>query len=128
MKSSTKIAAGVLVIAAALFVMFKITGNVSAEPSIYDSFAKCTSDSGAVMYGAYWCPHCENQKEIFGSSFKYVNYIECDPRGNNAKPELCEQAEIQGYPTWIFSNGEKRSGEMPLRTLASLTGCTLPES
>jgi len=78
------------------------------------------------MYGAYWCPHCANQKASFGKSFKNVNYIECDARGDNAQPELCQAASIQGYPTWIFPDSTRQSGEVPLRTLAVKSGCTLP--
>ena len=29
------------------------------------------------MYGAYWCPHCQAQKKVFGESFQYVPYVEC---------------------------------------------------
>ena len=42
-----------------------------------DDFAKCLTQKSVVMYGAYWCPHCQAQKKLFGSSFKYVNYVEC---------------------------------------------------
>ncbi len=126
MKSSTKwiLVAAVLLVAA--FAVFRMTGNAVAGPGEYDEFAQCLTDSGAKMYGAYWCPHCANQKKLFGSSFSFVDYIECDPRGDNANPAACEAAGIQGYPTWIFGDGTVRSGELPLRTLASISGCTLP--
>ena len=29
----------------------------------YDAFARCLSDRGVKMYGAWWCPHCKEQKE-----------------------------------------------------------------
>src|SRR5579885_3423480 len=45
--------------------------------SRYDAFAKCLTTKQAKMYGAFWCPHCAEQKEMFGSSFKYAPYIEC---------------------------------------------------
>src|ERR1700756_4791741 len=48
----------------------------------YDDFARCISAKGAKMYGAFWCPHCEEQKEQFGSSFQYVNYVECGVKGD----------------------------------------------
>jgi glutaredoxin len=71
------------------------------------------------MYGAEWCGHCKQQKEMFGESFKYVNYVEC--------PEnqvLCEQMGITGYPTWII-NGVHKEGAQSIEELSSLTGCPL---
>jgi hypothetical protein len=91
----------------------------------YDDFAKCLTEKGATIYKAYWCGHCNNQKAMFGDSFKYINSVECDPKGDNAKPELCTQNNIRGYPTWII-NGTHYEGEQSLQTLSSLTGCSLP--
>lgn len=67
----------------------------------YDSLAKCLSDKGVKMYGAYWCPHCQNQKKAFGDSFKYINYIECAD-GQNGQTQICKDNGITGYPTWEF--------------------------
>ena len=125
MKTST-ITIGVI-IAIALIVAIFYSTRAPAEPGIYDALAQCITDSGAKMYGAYWCPHCINQKELFGPSFDKITYIECDARGDNADPKACEEAGVEGYPTWIFGDGTRRSGEVPLRTLASLTGCSMPE-
>ena len=75
----------------------------------------------AKMYGAYWCPACTKQKELFGNAFKSVQYIECDARGTNPKPELCKQANIRAYPTWEI-NGKKYEGVFPLSALAQLSG------
>ena len=36
---------------------------------------------GAQMFGAYWCPHCQEQKKKFGDAFSAVDYVECDPGG-----------------------------------------------
>lgn len=77
---------------------------------------------GAKMYGAYWCPHCHQQKQLFGQeAIRFINYIECDPKGNNAQPELCRAANIQGYPTWEI-NGEFYPGTQSLEELAELSG------
>ena len=61
-----------------------------------DAFAKCLTTKGLTMYGAEWCPHCKEEKALFGDSFKYVNYVEC-PQNT----DLCLAKGIQGYPTWI---------------------------
>lgn len=76
----------------------------------------------AKMYGAYWCPHCTHQKDMFGqSAIQYVNYVECDPRGANAKPSLCKAAKVTGYPTWEI-NGKQYVGVQSLGELAKLSG------
>ena len=28
-------------------------------PGKYDTFASCIKESGALFYGAFWCPHCQ---------------------------------------------------------------------
>jgi hypothetical protein len=116
----------VLVIVVAAYYISTVTGLfVSTQPEgQYDNFTKCLTDEGATLYGAYWCSHCQNQKKIFGTSVKYINYVECDPRGDNAKPEVCAQNNISGYPTWII-NGTSYEGEQSLQELSSLTGCPL---
>ena len=85
----------------------------------YDSFAKCLTEKGAVMYGAYWCGHCKEQKEMFGDSFKYINYVEC-----TEKKQICEDAGIGGYPTWII-DGKSHEGVQPLSKLAGISQCKL---
>lgn len=76
---------------------------------------------GAKMYGAYWCPHCTRQKEIFGAAFQAIDYVECDPRGENPRPNLCKEAEIKGYPTWTV-NGKSLIGVQSLEELAKASG------
>jgi hypothetical protein len=78
------------------------------------------------MYGAYWCPNCQRQKLEFGNSFQHVNYIECaegDPEGK-ARPDLCLEKGITGYPTWIYQ-GQRYVGVQSLKRLSEITGCPL---
>lgn len=98
----------------------------SQGSSKYDSFAQCITDSGAKMYGAYWCPHCQAQKKIFGSSWDNINYIECATPGSNQQTTACNAAGIKSYPTWIFGDEKQLSGELSLQQLATFTGCQLP--
>ena len=127
MKKSTKVYVfvGAIFLLAGGIYLFK--GENSVEPGKYDDFAKCLSEKGVKMYGAYWCSHCLNQKKMFGSSWKYVNYIECDPRGDDSDPEACKAAGVNGFPTWIFQDGTKNEGEISLRELSLKTDCVLPE-
>ena len=76
----------------------------------------------AKMYGAYWCPHCHTQQELFGKqAFTAITYIECDPRGKDAQPDLCKAAKIQAYPTWEI-RGKYYTGRQSLEKLALLSG------
>jgi glutaredoxin len=81
--------------------------------------------SGAQMYGAYWCPHCHRQKDLFGAAAARVPYVECDRNGTNAQPDLCEAKGIKGYPTWEI-NGQLYEGVKPLGKLAQLSGFEAP--
>lgn len=92
-----------------------------------DAFAQCIASRGAKMYGLYWCPHCEDQKEIFGSAFQYVPYIECGIKGQaRGEVEGCKQAGVKNFPTWEFAGGERKEGTLSLQALSDRTGCSLP--
>jgi len=93
----------------------------AADSAPLEAFARCLTDKGAVMYGAYWCSHCQNEKKAFGKSFEFINYVEC-----TEKPDLCTAASIAGYPTWIFPDGRRLEGEQGLKRLAEASGCALP--
>ncbi len=92
----------------------------------YDDFAKCLSSKQAKMYGAYWCPHCAEQKEEFGRSFRYVNYVECATPGSREMTAACKTAGVQHFPTWQFGAGPLVEGKFPLAELSDKTGCSLP--
>jgi hypothetical protein len=94
--------------------------------STLDTFAQCLKSKGARMYGAWWCPHCAEQKEMFGFAFQYVNYVECSPEGQKIINDTCKQAGIKNFPTWQFGDGSRKEGTEPLAMLADKTGCRLP--
>jgi hypothetical protein len=119
------IAVLVIAVAAIAVGVLAFTGNSVNTDGKYDEFAQCLTTSGTKMYGAYWCPHCSDQKEAFGSSWQYVNYVECsNPDGSQT--DVCVQAGIRSYPTWEFPDGSRQSGFLSFETLASKTGCELP--
>ncbi|MDO8565332.1 MAG: hypothetical protein Q7R67_01810 [bacterium] len=91
-----------------------------------DSFATCIKDSGATFYGAFWCPHCQNQKAMFGSSAKLLPYVECSTPDGNSQLPICKDAGVTGYPTWKFPDGTVLSGEVSLEKLSELTSCQIP--
>ena len=111
------------------FALGKITGGaVSVDASSADQFAKCLSEKNVKMYGAYWCPHCVNNKEMFGNGGKILVdlgiYVECDSGGENPQPDVCFEKGVEGYPTWEINN-KLYSGEMSLDKIAGLSGCAL---
>ena len=85
-------------------------------------------EKGAKMYGAFWCSHCEDQKEIFGNGAE-IPYVECFPDGWERGRELatsCKAVEITGFPTWILPDGTRIEGERELAELAKATGFRAP--
>ena len=94
----------------------------------YDNFARCLNARGVKMYGAYWCPHCQEQKEKFAKSFEYVNYVECGVMGDlHAQSQVCKDDNVKHYPTWQFPpTGERVERVFDLGELSERTGCTLP--
>lgn len=95
------------------------------QPGIYDEFAACLEEQGAVFYGAFWCPHCSDQKAMFGRSVKYLPYEECS-NADRSMTETCQAEGIESYPTWKFANGDVITGTQSLEVLAEQTGCVLP--
>lgn len=86
------------------------------------ALAKHLTSIGAKMYGAYWCPHCHDQKQLFGQqAWREVTYVECASDGQNAQPDVCAAQGIEGYPTWEV-NGKKLSGTQTLQQLAEASG------
>ena len=86
------------------------------------ALAEHLTATGAVMYSAYWCPHCHEQKEDFGQeAAEKLTVVECAPDGQNSQRSLCESKKIEAFPTWEI-NGQLDSGVKPLKTLARLSG------
>lgn len=126
-KPSLALVAGVattlVVIGGIAFLAFR----AESAPGKYDTFAQCLKEKGAVFYGAFWCPHCQAQKKAFGSSAKYLSYTECSTADGKAMLQVCKDKNIEGYPTWIFADGSRESGEVSMERLAEKTSCTLPQ-
>lgn len=94
------------------------------------ALARHLREIGAKEYGAYWCPHCHDQKMLFGKEAgALIDYIECDPRGQNSRAQLCQAAaaNVKGFPTWEIK-GQFYSGTQSLEKLADLSGYTGPRN
>jgi uncharacterized membrane protein/glutaredoxin len=111
------------------FLHLNYIGLVGKPPAVEDpvlrALAVHLASTGAKMYGADWCPHCQDQKAMFGPAAKRLPYIECSiGRQGSGQTAECRNAGITTYPTWEI--GGKRFVEVlsPLR-LAELTGFDL---
>ena len=91
-----------------------------------DVYAKCLTAKKAKMYGLFWCPHCSEQKDMFGSAFQYINYVECGVPGTHQETEECKSAGIKHFPTWEFANASRQEGVLQLDALSKQTGCPVP--
>jgi thiol-disulfide isomerase/thioredoxin len=97
-KNTLSFAAIIVVIIVLIIVGRKMPGQ-------YDAFAQCLEEEGAVFYGAFWCPNCQDQKEDFGNSEKKLPYVECSTPSGKDQTQECSDIGIEAYPTWMFSKG-----------------------
>lgn len=97
------------------------------RPGKYDQFAQCIADSGTKFYGAWWCPHCQSQKALFGRSSKLLPYIECQSKSRDTY-QVCIDAAVEKFPTWTFVDGTRELGELTFDELNTKTGCQLSEA
>jgi hypothetical protein len=92
----------------------------------YDGFAQCLAAKQAKMYGLYYCPHCLDQKEMFGDAFHYVPYVECAVKGTSEEAAECKIAGVKLFPSWQFGTEKPHEGVLSLEALSDKTGCSLP--
>ncbi len=90
----------------------------------YDELASCMSQKGVKFYGAFWCPHCAEQKKLFGASSKLLPYVECSTADTQGQTEACIAAKIESYPTWEFADGSRKSAVLAPAQLAEFSSCT----
>ncbi len=115
MLSSTLLASTASTETTKIFSPPSVTTESSKEAMV---LAKQLNGLNAKMYGAYWCSHCYEQKEVFGKEAfsKYLEYVECSKDGVNSQAPLCKAKELPGYPTWEI-NGKLYPGQQELDEL-----------
>jgi len=118
-----KSAGGALVIVLALHLHYAGYWGKTAGPEDpwIRGLAEHLTKTNAKFYGAGWCPHCKEQKEMFGSSVKRVPYVECSPGGpGTPQAAVCTAAGVESYPTWTI-NGQRYVGTQSLENLAQFS-------
>ncbi len=109
-------------IIAGIVIMNLLRSEPKVTPPGALELAQCLTEKGVKFYGASWCSHCQDQKDLFGEAAKKLPYVECAVGNQQAK--ACTDAGIEGYPTWKNSAGEKKSGVFEFDELAKFSGCT----
>ncbi|HEY9741737.1 MAG TPA: vitamin K epoxide reductase family protein [Coleofasciculaceae cyanobacterium] len=94
--------------------------TTSGEAEI--ALARHLKQVGAKSYMAYWCPHCYEQKQLFGKeAVSELDAVECAGDAKKGQPQVCKDAGVQAFPSWKI-NGQLTSGIKTLEELADLTG------
>jgi uncharacterized membrane protein len=114
------VAAGIIA-----FLHLNYIGVVGRPPAVEDPVLRALAvhleATGAKMYGAEWCPHCQDQKAMFGPAASRLPYIECAVGRQGGQTAECRSAGITTYPTWEI--GGKRYPEvLSTLRLAELSG------
>ncbi|MEM0360829.1 MAG: hypothetical protein QXK06_05865 [Candidatus Diapherotrites archaeon] len=116
-----KKAAMLLAIAAITIIVLAwiaLTNHQKPSNGVSEEFAKCLSEKGFVMAGTMQCHACQAQKELFGKSFEFIKFKDCE------KEWLwCEQNQILQYPTWVLPDGSKSIGVKTIASLSEMSGC-----
>ena len=91
------------------------------------AFAKALADSGTSFFGAFWCPHCLEQKNLFQDGAKFLPYVEVT-NPDRTPNSIATSEGITQYPTWEFPDGSRLTGVQTLQTLSQRSGVAIPQS
>jgi uncharacterized membrane protein len=123
---------GLIAVAVVVVMHMHYSGTFSAavgpESPYLKGLAEHLDDTGAKFYGAYWCPHCQQQKRMFEASVDRLPYVECSPGGRGTPSSaVCNAAGVRDYPTWVIG-GKRYPGIQSPRRLAELARYKPPAS
>jgi len=94
---------------------------------------KALSARKAIMFGTYWCPFCNQERQALGRDLfsdsaggsekgkAAVRYVECDERGQSAQAALCSAVGVSSFPTWAVAV-EASEGELPFELVEGALG------
>lgn len=120
--AQTSVAA--LIIVGAMHLHYSGVFNPAAGPEdpYLKGLATHLAEEEAVFYGTFWCPACQEQKDLFEASAKLLPYVECTPGGRGTPQAAeCRTNAIESYPTWIIG-GRTYKGLLKPDQLAALSG------
>ncbi len=109
MKKTIPLLLALIIIAGVIIIL---TTKKSSAPQTVDpveTFAQCIKDSGSTFFGAFWCPHCNNQKALFGKkAAKMLPYQECST-ADRKQNSICRRSLII-LPARFFSRSATSCG------------------
>ncbi len=105
--------------------------GTSTTPTLGEALAASTPEQkalsahlrakGAIFYGAWWCPACFQQKNLFGKEGgNRLPYVECDKTDDGRA--VCMAAKIRAFPTWDLAGKERREGVQTIEELKIWSG------
>lgn len=105
--------------------------SVTVDGITYDNvdmkaLAKAIADSGAIFFGADWCPHCTRQKGLFGEGYNDLPFVEVT-NPNHTLNQIGIDNNITQLPTWVFADGTRVVGVLEIEELLDYTGVTIPQ-
>lgn len=93
----------------------------------YDAFAQCLAEKEIKVYVSYTCIICQKTSEMFGSSYRFIEQVECNPKAQVNQADVCKEIGIYTTPTWIIHKGdipvEAHSGFLNIPALEAFSGC-----
>jgi len=125
MKVSKNKAWGIILVILVLVIIITL-GSINYSQKSTEKlilFAKCLKENKIKFYGSLECSHCEDQKKMFKTAFKYLDYVECGSLAS--MNQICVDANITGTPTWIIRGQNKLMGVQTLNTLSEISGCKI---
>ena len=92
----------------------------------YKKLAKSLKKADVTFFGAWWCPHCADQKAIFKDGYKKLPYVECSTPDGDGQKNVCVVEDIRSYPTWEFADGSRVEAVVSATALADEAGVDIP--
>ena len=82
------------------------------------------STISAQFFGAWTCPACVRQMELFGNQAAVlVPYVDCKmPEQRPNDVAACREAEVRAYPTWLLPDGQRKEGVQSIDALSHWSG------
>lgn len=102
-------------------------GEASVVANDLVAFAKALAAANIKFYGAAWCPHCTATKNLFEDGAKYLPFIEVT-NPDKTPNAIATANNITTYPTWVFQDGSRLTGELTLQQLSTKSGIAIPQT
>lgn len=93
----------------------KVTGFILGEDE-KTKLAHCLKEHDAQFFGSQNCAECVRQQDLFGSSWRFINAIDCGPN-----KEQCPH--IKEIPAW-YVNKNVIYGFRNITELKKISNCT----